>query len=92
VKGKWYPSLNIPIYPSFAKSMAVCLPIPREAPMTRATGFAAIFLDRCFRTFYVLVPLCVMARVIIEISLANSQTIQIAHKHKKASGFAINKR
>lgn len=37
---------NIPEYPFFAKSTATCLPIPREAPTTRATCWssAAIFL------------------------------------------------
>jgi hypothetical protein len=28
---------NVPAYPFFARSMATCLPIPREAPTTNAT-------------------------------------------------------
>lgn len=38
-------SQNIPVYPSFARSIATCLPMPREAPITRATGLVdMIFL------------------------------------------------
>lgn len=31
---------EIPAYPFFAKSMAICLPMPRLEPTTIATGFA----------------------------------------------------
>lgn len=29
----------VPVYPAFAKSMATCRPMPREAPTMRATSF-----------------------------------------------------
>lgn len=31
--------MALPEYSCLAKSMAICLPIPLEAPITRATGF-----------------------------------------------------
>ena len=33
---------DIPAYPFRARSMAICRPIPREAPITRATCFAIV--------------------------------------------------
>lgn len=33
------------VYPFSARSMAICLPIPRDAPITTATGLASI--SRC---------------------------------------------
>jgi hypothetical protein len=38
---------HIPVYPFFARSMATCLPMPREAPTTKATllFFEAIVVD-----------------------------------------------
>lgn len=36
-----YGGRYLPEYPFFARSMATCLPMPREAPITRATGFTS---------------------------------------------------